>query len=74
MVIFLRSSQTLNLTDHFVLVLESSSTYKPVLFFCLAGGNEEIPAVIKPTQDLPPPYSASGQQQISQADFQVNNE
>ena len=43
-------------------------------FFVAAGGKDEIPAVIKPTQDLPPPYSASGQQQISSADFQVNND
>ena len=53
--------------------LEDYNPFDPKQAQTKAGGNNEAPAVMKPTQDAPPPYTASGQQQISTADFQVND-
>jgi hypothetical protein len=53
--------------------LEDYNPFDPKQAQTKAGGNNEAPAVMKPTQDAPPPYTASGQQQISTADFQVNS-
>ncbi len=52
--------------------LEDYNPFDPKQAQTKAGGNNEAPAVMKPTQEAPPPYTASGQQQISTADFQVN--
>ena len=51
--------------------LEDYNPFDPKQTQTKAGGGD-APAVMKPTQDAPPPYTASGQQQISSADFQVN--
>ena len=50
--------------------LEDYNPFDPKQTQTKSGG--DAPAVMKPTQDAPPPYTPSGQQQITSADFQVN--
>lgn len=52
--------------------LEDYNPFDPKQAQTKSGG--DAPAVMKPTQDAPPPYSATGQQQITSADFQKRQE